>query len=196
MGHACAIGLGDREASCAVEAEMPSAFVREVMMFAAEGQHVAHVGCTAVAPVADVMQCAIVEGHIATVDGTTAVHHAHRSPLMGCRKSLGPPEVKDDAVRPEHPRNDVGQTCLASNGLNRQRDAIGDFDTTLGVHTIEQGVEVDDDRDIGPPGARTFPLDQPQQRKRSEVILLSFVERAGVRNSIMKERLDGVAKAP
>lgn len=61
MGHAGTIGLGDREASCAVEAEMPTAFVGEVMMFTAEGQHVAHIGCTAVAPVADVMQGAIVE---------------------------------------------------------------------------------------------------------------------------------------
>ena len=52
-----------------VEGEEPSAFVGEVVVFAAEGKKVGGVGGSAVAPPVDVVGFAVVGGYVAAVDG-------------------------------------------------------------------------------------------------------------------------------
>jgi hypothetical protein len=57
------VGFGDGEVSLGVQLEFPASLVGEVVVFAAQRQHVAHVGLTIVTPVRDVVHRAVLKRH-------------------------------------------------------------------------------------------------------------------------------------
>ena len=149
MGLSGPVRFGDRQGSLTVEMQLPPTFVSKVMMFAAERQHVADIGPSATAPIAQVVHRAVVERHVTIPNGTAAVHHSQRSPLMNTGKPGGTAEVKQDTIGAKHSRNDVGVTSHAADRLNRQRHPTGNVDTTLGVGTIEQRLQIDHHGELG-----------------------------------------------
>lgn len=89
MDLARSVGFDDRErAAFGVKRELPTAFVCEVMVPAAEREQIADVGATAISPIADVVRCAMLERDTATADGAGLVHHSKSAPLMWCGQSL------------------------------------------------------------------------------------------------------------
>ena len=166
MDLARSVGFDDREgAAFGVETELPTAFVREVMVSAAEWQKIADVGATAVSPIADVMRCAVLEGDTASADGARLVHHPQSPPLVGRGEPLGPTEIEYDSVGAKDGGDDVGETCHPADGFNGERDASVNFNSGLRVRPVEQRLEINDNDQIGPTRPRTGALGELYQRK-------------------------------
>ena len=150
MDLACSVGFDDRErAAFGVKSELPTAFVREVMMSAAEWEKIADVGATAVSPIADVMRRAMLEADAATTYGARLVQHPQCPPLMRCGQPLRTTEIEQDSVGAKDGGDDVGEARHPTNGLNGKRDPSVSFDSGLRVRSVEQRLEIDDNNQIG-----------------------------------------------
>lgn len=196
MDLACSVGFDDRErAAFGVKSELPTAFVREVMMSAAEWEEIAYVGTTTVSPVTDVVRRAMLEADAATTYGARLVQHPQCPPLMRRSQTLRATKIKDHAVRAEHGRNDVGETRHPTNGLHRKADATIRFNSGLRMRPVQQRLEIDDDGQIRPPRPATSAFGEMDKRECAQVIVLTLIQRARIGDTIMKQGLRCVADA-
>ncbi|MCU1361489.1 MAG: hypothetical protein JWN99_2778 [Ilumatobacteraceae bacterium] len=145
------------------------------MVTAAQRHEVVEIGTSAVAPVANVVQNAVMEGHPATGHCARRIHGSHGTPLWRSGNALSATDIARHAVAAQHNRNDVRDASEPSQRFDGEIEVAVDLDARVLVQSLPQGRVIDDDDELGLTGSAgpANARHEPKQGERREMAVLA-----------------------
>lgn len=173
----------------------PTSLVYGVVVRAAERKEVVQIGWPTVLPRCDVVRHGVLVAHLASWNRAGGMHRAQGATLGRRGQAFTPSDIERHALTAEYHGHDLGRARHATEGVHRQIHPVTHFDNRALVEAALECLQIDDNAHLGNRcwhnSDRTVligcTLDEREQGKRLEMVVLSAVVGAGARGGRVEE---------
>lgn len=185
-GATVGLGVGEGESARVLDCqgavgclvELPAVLVSVVVVSRTQRHQTMEVGTTSMGcPVVEVVDLTAVEGDVAAIEGTRAVHSSQRSTLGGRGQASGSAQIEGHRVTAEDHRKDLGITGKAPGDRGGNGFTVAEFAHPGTGEVGNEAVVVDDHRHLsfGRPLPLVTATDEIDQRPSRQGLVVDLV---------------------